>query len=118
MRDLRKNPCCADIQIFNNNANLVVSKNVIDSDFFVKGFYFTILTDDEVVFICKISEDKRGMQVIHSLQERSFYEYIRNRIGVADGALITVADLHNYGRTDVEFYKLDNENYYMDFSVR
>ena len=27
------------------------------------------------------------------------------------------ADLERYGRTDVDFYKLDDEHYYMDFSV-
>jgi hypothetical protein len=34
-----------------------------------------------------------------------------------NGSYISRTDLENYGRTDVTFYKLDEEQYYMDFSV-
>ena len=44
-------------------------------------------------------------------------EYFRNRLALANGAPVTKADLIRYGRTDVEFIKLDDEQYYMDFSV-
>ena len=43
-------------------------------------------------------------------------EYFRNRLGLANGAFVTRADLDRYGRTDVVFIKLDEETYYMDFS--
>ena len=36
-------------------------------------------------------------------------EYLRNRIGVPNGAYVWKQDLLNYGRTDVTFYKLDDE---------
>ena len=44
-------------------------------------------------------------------------EYFRNRLGLANGAYVTAADLRSYGRTDVTFIKIDEEHYYMDFSI-
>ena len=44
-------------------------------------------------------------------------EYFRNRLGLYNGAYVTTEDLRKYGRTDVAFYKIDEEQYYMDFSV-
>ena len=44
-------------------------------------------------------------------------EYFRNRLGLANGDFVTREDLDRYGRTDVIFIKLDEETYYMDFSV-
>ena len=44
-------------------------------------------------------------------------EYFRYRLGLANGAFVTKEDLLRYGRTDVDFYKIDDEQYYMDFSV-
>lgn len=32
-------------------------------------------------------------------------------------AYVTAADLRSYGRTDVTFIKIDEEHYYMDFSI-
>jgi hypothetical protein len=45
-------------------------------------------------------------------------EYFRNRLGLANGAYVWKKDLEAYGRTDVTFYKLDDEQFYMDFSVQ
>lgn len=45
-------------------------------------------------------------------------EYFRYRLGLPNGAFVTKNDLIRYGRTDVDFYKIDDEQYYMDFSVR
>jgi hypothetical protein len=42
-------------------------------------------------------------------------EYFRHRLGLPSGALVTKEDLIRYGRTDVEFYKIDDETYYMNF---
>lgn len=44
-------------------------------------------------------------------------EYFRNRLGVPNGAPVTKNDLLQYGRTDVTFYKIDDEQFYMDFST-
>ena len=44
-------------------------------------------------------------------------EYFRNCLGLSNGAYVRKDDLLAYGRTDVTFYKIDEEQYYMDFSV-
>ena len=43
-------------------------------------------------------------------------EYFRNRLGLPNGAFVTRQHLEDYGRIDVAFYKIDDENYLMDFS--
>ena len=43
--------------------------------------------------------------------------YFRHRLNVPEGMNITKEDMEHYGRTDVDFYKIDEETYYMDFSV-
>ena len=44
--------------------------------------------------------------------------YFRKRLGLPSGAFVTLIDLKKYGRTDVTFYKIDDENFFMDFSVK
>ena len=44
-------------------------------------------------------------------------EYFRNRLGLGNGAYIEKRHLQAYGRMDVTFYKIDDEQYYMDFSI-
>lgn len=47
----------------------------------------------------------------------SILRLLRNRLGLANGQYVTRQDLERYGRTDVDFYKIDEETFYMDFSV-
>ena len=69
------------------------------------------------MIICARAEKGEEGYTIHSIKNSLIGEYFRNRLGLADGVFIETDDLLRYGRTDVEFYKLDDENYYMDFSV-
>jgi hypothetical protein len=41
----------------------------------------------------------------------------KKRLGVPLGEHVKMEHLLKYGRTDIDFYKIDDENYYMDFSV-
>lgn len=43
--------------------------------------------------------------------------YIRNRLGLSPTALVTKADLDNYGRDYIDISLLQNGTYYVDFSV-
>lgn len=104
-----------------NQAYIQLPPPVYRSDFFPeRPDHFTILTDDSKSLICvraeKLNQHPAGC-AIHSIPNSRMGEYFRNRLSVASGAFITAGDLQHYGRTDVVFYKLDNENYYMDFSV-
>lgn len=67
--------------------------------------------------ICVRAQD--GGKGLHTTLNNSLLgEYFRYRLGVKNGEFVTREHLLKYGRTDVDFYKIDDENYYMDFSVR
>ena len=76
---------------------------------------FSVLTDDGVNLILRVQQEgNKGITT--PLDNSRIGEYFRGRLGLANGAFITKQDLENYGRTDVTFYKLDDEHYFMDFS--
>ena len=78
--------------------------------------HFTVLTDDRHQLILRVQQ--QGDKAITTpLSNAQLGEYFRNRLGLPNGAFVTKADLEAYGRTDVTFYKLDEEQYYMDFAV-
>jgi hypothetical protein len=101
-----------------NQAYIQLPPSVYNSDFFPKAPQcFTVVTDDDKTFICRRAEKDEQGQTIHTPQNNSYFgEYFRNRLGLANGAFVTRADLERYGRTDVVFYKVGDE-YYMDFQV-
>ena len=99
-----------------NQAYIRVSKKVQESGFFPdRGIHFTLHTDDGQVIICARRQDEG--KAIHSTENNSAIgEYFRRRLGVKLGQLVTKADLERYGRFDAVFHKIDDDNYYMDFS--
>ena len=102
-----------------NEAYIQLPRLVYRGDFFPpKPNHFTVTTDDNKTFICcRAQKDKAGHAIETPHNNALLGEYFRNRMGLANGAFITRNDLERYGRTDVTFFKFDNENYYMDFSV-
>lgn len=79
--------------------------------------HFVVLTDDNEILYCARAQDSG--KAIHTYNDNaSIGRYIRKRIGIPENAKVTKEDLLRYGRTDVDFYKLDDENYFMDFSVK
>jgi hypothetical protein len=100
-----------------NQAYIRLPHTIYRTDFFPAiGVHFTILTDDNRVLIC--TRAQANGKAIHTPHNNSLIgEYFRNRLGVANGAPVRLQHLINYGRTDVTFYRIDDETYYMDFSV-
>lgn len=76
---------------------------------------FTVLTDDNQILTC-VRAQANGKGIETPQDNSEIGRYFRNRLGLANGAYISVTDLKKYGRTDVVFYKLDDENYVMDFA--
>jgi len=77
---------------------------------------FSVLTDDGKNFIFRVQQEgNKGITT--PLGNSLIGEYFRSRLGASNGAFVTKQDLENYGRMDVTFYKLDDEQYFMDFSV-
>ena len=100
-----------------NQAYIQLPSNVYNSDFFPKApQHFSVVTDDSKTFICRRAQKDEQGHAIHTPHNNSLLgEYFRYRIGLPNGAPVWRADLERYGRTDVTFYKFDDENYYMDF---
>lgn len=78
--------------------------------------HFTVVTDDNKQLILRV-EQQNNKAITTPMNNSLLGEYFRNRIGVANGAYVWLEDLERYGRVDVDFYKLDDEHYYMDFSI-
>ena len=74
-----------------------------------------MLTDDNIILTC-VRAQANGKGIETPQDNSEIGRYFRHRLGLADGSYISVQDLKRYGRYDVVFYKLDDENYVMDFS--
>lgn len=100
-----------------NQAYIHLPANIARSGFFpLDKKHFSILTDDSKQLILRV-EQQNNKAITTPLNNSLLGEYFRGRIGVANGAFVTKQDLLNHGRTDVTFYKLDDEQFFMDFSV-
>jgi|TARA_B100000315_G_scaffold173238_1_gene161667 HKD family nuclease len=100
-----------------NQAYIRLTSDIYNTIFFppVK-VQFTLLTDDSKTLICTRAQDNG--KAIHTPQNNSLLgEYFRNRLGVPNGEPVLLEHLINYGRSDLTFYKVDSETYYLDFSV-
>ncbi|NOX26100.1 MAG: NgoFVII family restriction endonuclease [Deltaproteobacteria bacterium] len=66
------------------------------------------------------NQDENGLKYpkqISSFPKKSFMgEYLRNRLGVQAGQMVTINDLKRYGRTDVDVSLLEEGVYKFDFS--
>ena len=76
-----------------------------------------MLTDDGKTLVCaRAQENGKAIETPHN--NSLIGEYFRGRLGLPNGALVSLEDLRRYGRTDMDFYKIDDETYYLDFSTK
>lgn len=100
-----------------NQAYIPLPRPIAQSGFFPpKNIHFTAITDDRKQLTLRV-EQQNDKAIATPERNSDLGEYFRNRLGLANGIFVTRNDLDAYGRTDVTFYKLDDETYYMDFSV-
>ena len=78
--------------------------------------HFLVVTDDHHTLQLRV-EQQNDKAITTPASNALLGEYFRNRLGLCNGAYVKKDDLLAYGRTDVTFYKIDEEQYYMDFSV-
>ena len=99
-----------------NQAYIKLPASVYNTDFFPPvGVHFTVLTDDNKVMICtRAQQHGKAIHTPHNNSEIG--TYFRQQLGVPLGNSVQRGDLENYGRTEVCFYKIDDETYFMDFS--
>lgn len=103
-----------------NEAYIQLTPKIYKSDFFpTNAIHFTISTDDGKTLICtRAQKDRVNGNAIETPHNNSLLgEYFRYRLGLRSEEFITVEHLIAYGRNTIEFYKIDEENYYLDFSV-
>lgn len=103
-----------------NQAYIQLRPDVYRSNFFPsRSTHFTVVTDDDRTLICtRAQKTNTTGAAIETPQNNSLLgEYFRNRLGLHNGAFISPEDFKKYGRSDITFYKIDDENFYMDFSV-
>lgn len=100
-----------------NQAYLSIKGNAAGSGFLPeRGDHFSLITDDGVSMDCVVAQD--GGKAVESTVNNSILgKYLRDRIGVARGKLVTKEDLERYGRTDFTIEKVDDETYILDLSI-
>jgi hypothetical protein len=106
------------LTVTNLNKNLIsIPVTLWASDFFpAYNWHFVVLTDDgEIIFFTRKQENEKAIHTPHNNSLIGIY--FRKRLGIPLGEKVTMAHLIKYGRSDIDFYKIDDENYYMDFSV-
>lgn len=100
-----------------NQAYISLPSQISKTGFFPLGKkHFSVLTDDGKQLILRV-EQQNDKAITTPLNNSLLGEYLRARIGLPNGSFIKKEDLKNYGRTDITFYKLDEEQFFMDFSV-
>lgn len=100
-----------------NQAYLRIPSDIARIGFFPpRAIRFTVLTDDGFTFVAVTAQD--GDKAIHTPDGNQILgEYFRRRLNIQLGDPVNLGHLQNYGRTDVRFCKLDEETFFMDFSV-
>lgn len=100
-----------------NEAYIPLPASVAKSGFFpLNKQHFIAFTDDHCSLLLRV-EQKNDKAITTPASNAQLGEYFRKRLNLGNGAFVCAEDLFAYGRTDVTFYKIDEEQFYMDFSV-
>lgn len=99
-----------------NEAYIPIPAEIIRTGFFPLDKHFTVITDDNHFLILR-TEQQGHKALTTPASNAQLGEYFRNRLKLPNGTFIEKYHLDNYGRTDVDFYKIDDEHFYMDFHV-
>lgn len=101
-----------------DEAYLAVPVGLVRTGFFPpKARHFTMVTDDNLSFDMVLAQGDIGKALETPKDNSLLGKYIRRRMGVPLGVYVTRQHFEAYGRTDVEICKIDNETYFMDFSI-
>lgn len=100
-----------------NEAYIPLPVKIARSGFFpLNKQHFLVVTDDHHTLQLRV-EQQNDKAITTPASNALLGEYFRNRLGLANGSYIKKEHLLAYGRSDVTFHKIDEEQYYMDFSV-
>ncbi len=101
-----------------NQAYIPIPSTIYRTDFFPdRGIPFMVYTDDGFILDCVTAQDN-GKALETYLNNSELGLYFRRRLGMESGKKVLLKDLDNYGRRDVTICKIDDENYFLDFSYK
>jgi hypothetical protein len=100
-----------------NQAYLSVPASLQKSGFFPDvGVTFKVETDDGSVWQC--ARRQANGKAIHTIESNAIMGlYFRKRLGIQPKDFVVIAHLLNYGRSSVDFYKISERSYILDFNV-
>jgi len=104
-----------------NQAYIPIPMAIAKSDFFPSlGVPFSVLTDDNIPFVCvraqpKAKGGKIGFAIETPSNNSELGEYFRHRLGLQPGVFVHLDDLKRYGNLYVTFTKINEDEYYMQF---
>lgn len=99
-----------------NQAYIPIPAEIGKSGFFPKKkTSFKTITDDRQNMFLVVAQDND--KALHSTESNALLGlYFRGRLGLKSGEYVTRHHLNQYERCDVEFKKIDDDNYLMNFA--
>lgn len=100
-----------------DQAYIPLPAKIAKSGFFpLNKRHFTVITDDAQCFIMRVEQD--GDKAITTPRDNAeIGNYLRSRLSLDNGEMVTLDHLKKHGRTDITFTKLDDEHFELDFST-
>ena len=105
-----------------NQAYIPIPRTIAKSDFFPPlGIPFSVLTDDNIPFVCvraqpKIKGGAIGLAIETPNNNSELGEYFRRKLGLQPGVFVELKDLDRYGNRYVTFTKINEDEYYMQYA--
>lgn len=101
-----------------NQAYIKLPSEIYKSNFFPEiGKWFAVRTDDGKAFVC-VRAQQNGKAIETPKNNSLLGKYFRKRLGLPPGSLVELSHLLRSGRATVDFYKIDDETFYLDFSKK
>ena len=85
------------------------------NDFFPRDSKIKLISDDHVEWTVRRTGDYGKKLIVTN--GINFYEYFRKRLELEKGTKISYAHLLDYGRTDIDLYKISESEYLLNFSL-
>lgn len=104
-----------------NQAYITIPSSIAKTNFFPPlKQEFSVITSDGFPFIFVRAQPKQkdgaiGFALETPNNNSDIGRYFRSRLGLADGAFVSLDDLDRFGNRYVKFVKIDEEEYYMEF---
>ena len=104
-----------------NQAYIPIPANIAKSDFFPPlGVPFSVLTEDNIPFVCVRAQPKKeGGNIGYAIEtpnsNSELGEYFRRKLGLQLGEFVKLEDLDSYGNRYVTFTKINEDEYYMQY---